>query len=165
MYIQEDSSLPFINCTWHAVAEHDGAYTDPANEYWCLGFVRHSDHSLSVELYGPSLRPRILQSYAGEEYWGIEFKAHVTLSAISKGGILNTHISLPAAGTSFSIGNRHYSIPTYNELEKFVQRLEEDGIILSDQRIGRALQAIIAACQKEAANVILRILPLLQKNR
>lgn len=140
MYIHEDSSLPFVNCTWHAVVERDGVYTDPANEYWCLGFVRHCDDSLSVELYGPSLQPRVLEGHAGEEYWGIEFKAYVTLAAMNKGIILNTHVLLPTVGTSFSIKNRHYQIPRYGELEKFTQQLQEDGVIIADQRIDRALQ-------------------------
>jgi AraC-like DNA-binding protein len=140
MYIQEDSSLPFINCIWHAVAERDGVYTDSANEYWCLGFIRHGDDSLSVELYGPSLHPRVLERHAGEEYWGAEFKAYVTLSAISKGEILNAYIRLPVVGTSFLIGGQRYAIPAYGELEKFAQQLQEDGVIVADQHIGRALQ-------------------------
>lgn len=140
MYIQEESPLPFINCTWHAVVERGGVYTDPANEYWCLGFIRHGDSSLSVELYGPSLAPRVLEGHAGEEYWGIEFKAYVALAAMNKGEILNAYVRLPVAGTSFSIGEQYYSIPAYNELEKFAQQLQEDGVIIADQRIDRALQ-------------------------
>lgn len=140
MYIQEDSPLPFINCIWHAVVERDGAYTDPANEYWCLGFIRHGDGSLSVELYGPSLYPRVLEGHAGEEYWGIEFKVYTTLSAISKGEILNAHVSLRIAGNSFLIGDQSYPIPAYSELEKFAQQLYEDGIIIADRHIDLALQ-------------------------
>lgn len=140
MYTQEVSSLPYINCIWHAVAQRDEAYTDPANEYWSLGFVRHSDGSLSVELYGPSLQPRVLQGHAGEEYWGIEFTAYTTLVAISKGKILNAHVSLPVIGTSFAIGGQHYAVPAYDELEKFTQQLQADGVISTDQRIDRALQ-------------------------
>ena len=140
MYIQEDSSLPYINCIWHAIVEHDGVYTDPANEYWCLGFIRHGDGSLSVELYGPSLKPRVLEGHAGEAYWGIEFKTYITLVAISKGELLNAHVRLPVTDASFAIGNQHYQIPAYDELEKFAQQLQEDGVMVTDQRIGRALQ-------------------------
>jgi len=140
MYIQEDSSLPFINCIWHAIAEHDGVYTDPANEFWCLGFAKHGDGSLSVELYGPSLHPRVLQGHAGEEYWGIEFKAYVALAVMSKGGILNTNALLPVVDTSFLIGDQRYAIPIYSELERFAQQLQEDRVIMADQRIDRALQ-------------------------
>lgn len=140
MYIQEASSLPYINCIWHAVAKQDELYTDPANEYWSLGFIQHRDGSLSVELYGPSLQPRALEGYAGEAYWGIEFKAYVTLMAMSKGEILNAHVSLPVTGTSFPIGDQSYSVPVYDELEKFAQQLEKDGVIIADRRIDRALQ-------------------------
>lgn len=140
MYFQEDSSLPYINCIWHATSRQDGVYTDAANEYWCLGFVRHSDGLLSVELYGPSLQPRILEGRAGEEYWGIEFKTYVTLAAISKGDILNAHVNLPVADASFRIKDRYYQVPTYDELEKFATQLEKDGVIAADQRIDRALR-------------------------
>lgn len=140
MYIQENSSLPFINCIWRAVSQRDGVYTDPANEYWCLGFIRHGDGSLLVELYGPSLQPRVLEGHAGEEYWGIEFKTYATLAAMSKGEILNAHVSLPVTGTSFAIGGQRYPVPTYDQLEKFAQQLQEDGVIMADRRIDRALQ-------------------------
>lgn len=122
------------------MAERDGVYTDPANEYWCLGFIRHSDGSLSVELYGPSLRPRLLEGHADEEYWGIEFKAYVTLAAISKGRILNSSTLLPTVDNSLLIGNKRYAIPAYGELEKFAQQLRKDGVVMADQRIDRALQ-------------------------
>ena len=140
MYVQEDSPHPLINCTWYANAEHDGVYTDPANEYWSMAFVKRSDKSSGVEVYGPSLRPRILEGFAGEEYWGVEFKAHATLIAISKGELLNADISLPVVDTSFLIGVQCYQIPTYKKLEHFVQQLQEDGIVIADSRIERALQ-------------------------
>lgn len=140
MYIQEDSPLPLVNCIWHAIVEHTGVYTDPANEYWCLGFIRRSDKTLAAELYGPSLRPRVLQGHAGEEYWGIEFKAHVSLAAMTKGTILDAFVSLPTKGDAFSIGSQTYTIPAYSELEALIGQLQDDGELIVDQRIHRALQ-------------------------
>lgn len=140
MYTQENSSLSFINCTWHAVVEQQDVYTDPANEYWCLGFVKHKDGSISVELYGPSLHPRVLEGNVGEEYWGIEFKAHVTLVAMSKGEILNAHVLLPVTGDTFMIGDKSYPIPSYNQLEDLAQQLQKDGAITIERRIDWTLQ-------------------------
>lgn len=140
MYIQKKSSLAPINCVWYALVEHDGTYTDPANEYWSLGFIKHTNGSVSVELYGPSLQPRTLDGHKGEEYWGIEFMAYVTLGATDKGEILNAHMPLRGTGASFEIEGRRYPIPSYEELETFVQQLQADGIILADERMYRALQ-------------------------
>jgi len=140
MYIQKQSSLTSINCVWHASVEYDGTYTDPANEYWSLGFIRYANGSFSVELYGPSLQPRKLDGRKDEEYWGIEFRAHVVLCATDKSEILNSYVPLRVTGGSFEIGGRYYPIPSYDELEKIVQQLQKDGVIMADSRLYRALQ-------------------------
>ncbi|HSE61887.1 MAG TPA: helix-turn-helix domain-containing protein [Candidatus Saccharimonadales bacterium] len=140
MYTQKESSLELINCVWHARVAHDGVYTDPANEYWSLGFIRHSSGFFSAELYGPSLQPRTLDGHTSEEYWGIEFRAHVALNSIRKGEILNAHMALRTVDMHFEIGDHQYVIPSYDDLENFAQQLQKDDVIMADSRLCRALR-------------------------
>lgn len=139
MYTVKDSVLPLINCTWRAIVEHDDVYSDPANEYWSFGFIKHTNDTFSVEVYGPSLKPRVLHGKTGEEYWGVEFKAHVSLGAIGKDSILNAHITLSVEDGHFTIGSKQYLIPQFDSLEAFAQQLQQDGIITADERIYKAL--------------------------
>lgn len=140
MYEVIPSESPLINCTWRAIAENDDAYTDAANEYWSLGFVQHLDGTYSVDLFGPSLRPRILEGRAGEVYWGVECKAHITIKGIHKKSILNASITLPVTGSLVNIGGHRYKIPMFDELEAFTDQLARDKIIVSNRQIFRALE-------------------------
>lgn len=140
MYEVKQSNSPLINCTWHAIAESDDIYTDAANEYWSLGFARHRDGRFSVDLFGPSLQPRALGGHAGEEYWGVEFNAHIVLKGMHKKSILNASTPLPVTDNHMTIGDHSYEIPTFDALESFTKQLEEDGIIINNQHIFRAME-------------------------
>lgn len=130
-----------IRCLWHAVEEEEGRfYDDPANEFWSLGFARHPDGTFSADLFGPSLRPRRVRSTTGDEYWGVEFHAHVVLSGLSKGEVLDSHQSLPIRGRDFFLGPTGRRIPEHTEWEPFLRQLEAEGVLWSDRRICRALQ-------------------------
>lgn len=129
-----------INCVWHAVVEQDGVYTDAANEYWSLGFARHTNGSFSVDLFGPSLQPRTLDGHKGEEYWGVEFRAHITIKGVQKKSILNANVRLAVTGNYVNIGGQPYKIPMFDDLAAFTERLEADGVITSNDQVYRALQ-------------------------
>lgn len=140
MYELKKVNSLLINCVWRAREYWDGkTYDDPANEYWSLSFIRQTNGSLAADLFGPSLKPRVLGSTKGEEYWGIEFNAHVALKEISKGAILNSHRSLKISGADFHLCGSSYKVPEYADLEAFAIQLEADGTIVSDQRIYRVL--------------------------
>lgn len=139
MYEQRTSTSFLVNCVWHAIADSDDVYSDPANEYWGIGFTRHTNGALSAELFGPSIAPRILNGFKGEEYWGIEFHAHVVIKGVDKTNVLNTAASLPVKNGELAIREYRYPVPTYDTLEAFAAQLEKDGVILHDQRIFRAL--------------------------
>lgn len=139
MYEQRTLVSPLINCIWRAVAEHDGSYSDPANEYWSLGFARDVGGSVSVNLFGPSLVPRVVESYKGEVYWGIEFHTNVIVKGVNKGDILDTDVPLVAKNDQLLVAGRWHAIPQYDELISFATQLEKDGIIANDQRVFRAL--------------------------
>ena len=140
MYEQQTLASPLMNTVWRAAARHDDTYSDPANEYWSIGFARHGDGTVSADLFGPSLTPRTVEAYQGETYWGIEFHAHVTVRGVAKGDILNSDTPLVVDGGFVVLSGQSYQIPDYPGLEEFAARLEKDGVLISDQRILRAIQ-------------------------
>ncbi|MDX2776056.1 AraC family transcriptional regulator [Streptomyces caniscabiei] len=140
MYEQRILASSLVHLVWRAVAKYDGTYSDPANEYWSIGFVRHVDGATSADVYGPSLVPRTVDSHQGEAYWGIEFHAHVAIRHVDKGDILNSDTPLFVEDAHVFLAGHRYSVPAYDELEAFAVRLEKDGVLVNNQRILRAIQ-------------------------
>lgn len=83
--------------------------------------------------------PRQLQGIKGEEYWGIEFQAHVIIKGVDKGSIVNSHTPLHVNNDQLRIFGRYYGIPSFFELETFVAQLEKDAVLVNDQRIFRVM--------------------------
>lgn len=140
MYESRSSDLPGINCIWHAIAEDDGVFTDPANEYWGLAFTKHADGIFSAELIGPTLMPRKLDSYRGEEYWGVEFKAHIVMRDIDKAAILGDMVQLPVRENMVCLHGKDYAIPLYDGLEALTDQLIRDGCIEANAHILQSLK-------------------------
>ena len=128
-----------IHSLWRAEAIQDDTYSDPANEYWSIGFIKHVDGTVSADVFGPSLTPRVVAGYEGEAYWGIEFHAHVTIKGVNKGDILDSDTPLPVEAGVLYLAGHTYQVPMYDGLMAFAERLEKDGVLVSDQRILRAL--------------------------
>lgn len=140
MYELQIVSSSLAHCVWRATADRDDTYSDSANEYWSIGFVQHGDGAVSADLYGPTTTPRLLPGIRGEEYWGIEFHAHVAIKGVDKGEILNSHTSLLVTNNGqLQLFGRYYDIPSFDELETFAVQLEKDGVLVDDQRIFRAM--------------------------
>ena len=131
MYEQRTVASPLVNCIWRATADSDGIYSDPANEYWGIGFIKHVDGTMSADLFGPSITPRTLKGYKGEEYWGIEFYAHVAIRVVDKAGVLGLAIPLPAEDGQLIIQGRRYRIPAFDWLEAFASQLKGINRIIS----------------------------------
>lgn len=140
MYEEHHSNSPLIHCLWRATVDREGAYDDPASEYWNLAFTRHANGNLSAVLAGPSTASRHLEMVAGEDHWGVEFNAHVVMKHVNKVLILGAIARVPVKSNKFiAIADKIYGIPSYDELEAFVLQLKEDGALKTDPAIEKAL--------------------------
>lgn len=139
MYQQLASASPVIHCRWRAVVEEPGEYDIPASECWDLAFIRRTDGSLAAELGGPSFSSRVLSSCVGESYWGVQFVPHVSLPGIDKAAVLGEMVPLAVTDAEFHIGGVRLRIPSWSELEAFVDDLLASGLLVADEPVRRAL--------------------------
>lgn len=139
VYEQLASSSLAIECRWRASAEMDDTHRVSASEHWDIMFTRRQDGSYSAELGGPTLRARVLDSWAGEQYWGVQLAAHVAIADIDKATLLGATVALPIDGDTVTIAGSTLRRPAWDGLEEFVDRLVAAGSLISDDPIRRAL--------------------------
>ena len=139
MWEQRASTCPEIRTVWRAFVEEDAGYVDEASEHWGLSFILRADGSLAAELAGPRIEGLPIRAHVGEAYWGVELAAHVVSPGVDKALLRGAIAELPVADGQVSIGGRRYPVPRWEELEGFVARLVDDGALVSDDDIRRAL--------------------------
>lgn len=129
MYEQKSSKLPFIQLLWRAKVLQVGEYDDPAKESWGLAFTKRPDGSLGAELLGPAFHYKVLGSAKGDEYWGAEFYPYVTMRGVDKPKLTGRLVPLHVEGNRFFVGEYSYEVPSFDELEDFLEVLAKQGII------------------------------------
>lgn len=137
---QRASTSPEIRSVWRAAVEEPADYRDEASEHWGLSFIRRADGALAAELAGPRMEDLPIRSRAGEAYWGVELAAHVMIPGVDKALLRGAIAELTVVDGRVELGERSYSIPAWGELERFVERLVDDGVLLADADVRRALE-------------------------
>lgn len=139
MYESKNSSIKTINTIWHAVVENVGVYIDNVNPNWGIGFTKDINNKYSVELIGPTVKSRKLNSFLGDEYWGVELKFNTTICGVDKQSLIDRLIKIPVIEDKFYLNGELYKIPTYSELEDFISNLEENKILIVENQIDKAI--------------------------
>jgi len=139
VYEQRASESALANCMWRARATRDGNFTDPASERWSLNFVRQQNGIMTVEIYGPSTSPRVLNWRKGETYWGIDFNAYVLMPGFNKEQITGVHLTLPVTDGEFEIGVHRIKVADYEHLEQLVDGMQTAGVLTESSLVHRVL--------------------------
>lgn len=139
MYEERHPDSADVECVWQARATRDERYLTPAVEYWDLWFARQPDGEQAAGLAGPALGHRWISSTVGEHSWGVQLKAHVVVPGVSKRLLLGGEQRLTVEDQHVTIGRHRVAFPEYDELEAFVDRLLELGLLHSDDVVRRVL--------------------------
>lgn len=136
--VRDDHRL--INSIWRAHVDETDEYLEPANEHWGIAFTRSSDGSVTAELAGPTPKPRMIVGIAGASHWGVELHAEVTVARLPKAQLVGRFVSLPCADGAFRMSGAMLPIPEFDELEAFVETLDQRGLVRVDAHAARALR-------------------------
>lgn len=128
-----------MRCVWRARGDTDGQFIDPANEYWGIAFTRAASGAQVATLIGPSIQARTLDWHAGDEHWGLELEVDVVLRGLAKGPLIGRLVDIQADDGWCEIGGLRISVPAYDGLEEFVERLARQGLLIGDPAIRAAL--------------------------
>lgn len=111
--------------------DEDGDYPLYMTVKWGFVFSKLED-AYRVQIVGPRTLPAKAHFRSGEYFWGIVANADSNLIGYSKKDLLNTVVEIDVVhGKSFSLGSNSLEIPTYNELDVFVDMLIRQRILYS----------------------------------
>jgi hypothetical protein len=91
---------------------------------------------------GPETRATLADCPADGEWIGVHFKLGAYMPALLPGRLRNRHdVNLPAASSgTFHLEGSSWEYPTYENIETFVQRLVQKGLIATDHCVAATLR-------------------------
>lgn len=126
-----------VRCAWALDVTRGGIWTQPATEFWGLGFSATSN-GLGAELIGPAAIPQHFQVQVGDRFWGIEFRAHVFLRGIRKESFGSVQ-PLEVGRDGFMLAGSVHAIPGEGQLGEMVGDLMGRGLVSADPSVELAL--------------------------
>ncbi len=129
-----------VRCAWAVDAADGGEWTQPATEFWGLGFSATSDGP-GAELIGPVAEPQHFRMEVGDRFWGIEFRAHVFLRGIPKES-LGAVLPLEVCRDGFVLAGVVHQIPDESQVGELVGDLVGRGLVSADPSVELALSGV-----------------------
>jgi hypothetical protein len=140
-YEEKQSSSPYVDVVWHTEDQTDGVYVASADACWDMIFIETNDGKSKVLLSGPSSKITLVPYSAGNKNFGIRFKPGVIFTNIPVAEMINVTkaLSMPTNET-FILQDVSWKLPTYENIDKFLAKLEENGLINIDSVIRDVLE-------------------------
>ncbi|MEO8609587.1 MAG: helix-turn-helix domain-containing protein [Chloroflexota bacterium] len=131
---------PYIEWVGHGYTAADGLEMRPAEYNWHLIFTRQAG-VLRILVVGALEAARPLSYIAGGESLWIRFKVGTFMPHVPAPAILNREINLPeGSGDNFWLKDKVWEIPTFENVETFVEQLVRAGALTCDPLIEAALR-------------------------
>lgn len=133
-----DSAL--VESIWHVQAESDGVDIVSADMSWDMIITKQIGKT-NLTVWGPMTKATSIPHVAGSEALGIRFKLGTYLSVLSAYSQPNAGTVLPEANSNaFWLDSSAWELPTYENVETFIQRLARGGLLGRDAVVEAALQ-------------------------
>ncbi|MBB5785802.1 helix-turn-helix domain-containing protein [Jiangella mangrovi] len=118
---------------WTARCERPADFSSIASFTPGIGFARIGGTTIA-NIRGPATRATTLSCPEGAEYFGVDFRVGAYLPMIPFAPLMNLHqAALPTlTGGRILIDGRAWELPTPQNLDVFVARLERSGLLVFD---------------------------------
>jgi AraC-like DNA-binding protein len=134
------SDSPYVEMIMHAHTTGDGSTVRPAECHWHMVFVR-ARNRVHTAIVGPLTASGVASWGAGAEILWIKFKLGTYMPQMPVRGLLDRETFLPEASSrSFWLKSSTLELPTYENVDTFVDRLVRDELLAYDPIVHAALQ-------------------------
>jgi AraC-like DNA-binding protein len=132
-YEEKRSSSPYVDVVWRTEDQTDGVYVASADACWDMVFIKSYEGQSKVLLSGPSSNITFVPYSAGNKNFGIRFKLGTIFTNIPVTGMVNVTkaLTMPTEDT-FVLQGITWKLPTYENIDEFLARLMEDGLLSID---------------------------------
>lgn len=139
-YKERPSDTPFVETIWHTLAVSDGTDIVSADVSWDM-IVVQQDGLTRLSVWGPMTKARSLSHVAGSEAIGIRFRLGAYMPSLPVYGLPNAGETLPdVTKQSFWLSGSAWEVPSYENVETFIERLARGGLLLRDTAVEATLQ-------------------------
>jgi hypothetical protein len=144
LFIEErPSDSPFIERIWRSRSENINSFISIASYQWDFVISRQQGEPY-VNLLGPETHATHAPVPDNAEFFGIVFKPGVFMSHLPAGKLVNNNISLPdATGQSFWLNSEVWQLPTYDNVDTFVDWLVRDELLVREPVVNDVLKGFM----------------------
>ena len=137
---ERTSDSPFVETIWRTEAESDGSDIVSADMNWDM-IVMQQYGKINLAVWGPMTKAISIPHTQGSEALGIRFKVGTFLYDVPTYSQLNAGMVLPEASSkSFWLNSSIWELPTYENVETFIDRLVRCGLLGRDTVVEAALE-------------------------
>jgi Helix-turn-helix domain len=142
-----------VDRIWGAHSDRPGSFISVASVHCQIVVTRHQNRTF-ITLRGPETRPTLMHFPAGAAWFGIDLRLGAFLPDFPPLSLLDLRdATLPAATSqSFWLHGSAWPLPTFENADVFVSRLERERLLIRDPlvdavRTGRAHELSVRAVQ------------------
>jgi helix-turn-helix protein len=125
--------IPLVQRVWSARCDATTGFSSVAKGSSMIAFARGGDR-FTVHLRGPETRATRLTCPEGSEFFGVELQLGAYLPLFPPSGLadLNDALLPTPSGDRILLDNRHWEMPTEQNVDVFVNRLVRAGLLFFD---------------------------------
>jgi AraC-like DNA-binding protein len=140
IYEERLSDSPYIELVTHGRTIGSSFTIRPSEIHWHMVFVKHNGGFMPL-LTGPLTTSGAVQFIEGVELLWIKFRLGTFMPHLPVRQLLDTETAMPdASSNSFWLRGSSWQIPTYDNVDTFVDRLVRDETLFFDPVVDAALQ-------------------------
>lgn len=134
------SDSPVVERVWRSHSERAGPFHSMAACHWGMVITRH-EGKVSLTVRGPETKATMADCPAEGEWVGVQFKLGSFMPMLPADLLRDRNdVTLPdASGSTFCLNGSAWEYPSYENIDTFVHRLVQQGLIVTDPLIAAAL--------------------------
>jgi AraC-like DNA-binding protein len=134
------SDSPFVERIWRTHSERAGMFTSMALSHWQMCIWTHEGRT-NLTLRGPETKATSTYVPPDAEYLGIVFKIGTLMPHLPASHLVDRDLTLPdASSRSVWLDSAAWELPTYGNVDTFVDRLVHVGLLVREVSVEEALR-------------------------
>src|SRR5260221_1108753 len=140
IFEERPSDSPFIEKVTGGHTEGTGTTIRPAESHWHMVFTRYQG-GLHPIVTGPLTTAGVVSFSEGAEILWVKFKLAAFMPPLPTRNMLDSETILPgASGRSFYLKGSAWQLPSFENVETFIERLVRQEILVRDPLVDEVLQ-------------------------
>lgn len=132
---------PYVEGVWRTHSEHSGTFISTASTQWGMVISRYQGKT-TFTIRGPETKASLADFPADAEFFGINFKVGTFMPHLPTKAILDRQdLNLPfATAHSIWLNNTPWELPTFENVDTFLERMVRRGLLTHDPMVDTVLQ-------------------------